>query len=87
MQYRVYPYIKWADWDKMVDLLIFEVKNSKLTMDWWLKLKCEMLIFDILAFYIEQNDVEIVFILSLILTLDMNLIRADVLGEQPQIRT
>ena len=50
-------------------------------------LKCEMLIFDILAFYIEQNDVEIVLILSLILTLDMNLIRADVLGEQPQIRT
>ena len=48
-----------------------------------------MLIFDILAFYIEQNDVEIVWylILSLILTLDMNLIRADVLGEQPQIRT
>ena len=54
-----------------------------------MKLKCEMLIFDILAFYIEQNDVEIVWylILSLILTLDMNLIRADVLGEQPQIRT
>ena len=48
-----------------------------------------MLIFDILAFYIEQNDVEIVWylILSLILILDMNLIRADVLGEQPQIRT